>query len=216
MCAWCVVLLLLCPGPALPVLPGAALLGGTSQASSAQPLPVRHRGDARGNHGAPLHDRVHLPTYLPVSWATWLLYTGVRTPCVVLCVRCPGPLSSCSPVCMLGVSWCVCGVLGPLTLVHRCARPVCCAVSWDHLARVHRCARSVCCAVGCLCGASLRGAHSSILTAAFCSRQGLGTLRAHARPSGWQLFRSRPVLGSLPGAHMSVWTEADVAWHLSS
>ena len=33
--------------------------------SRAEPLPVRHRGDARGNHGAPLHDRVHLPTYLP-------------------------------------------------------------------------------------------------------------------------------------------------------
>ena len=32
--------------------------------SRAKPLPVRHRGDARGNHGAPLHDRVHLPTYL--------------------------------------------------------------------------------------------------------------------------------------------------------
>ena len=28
---------------------------------------VRHRGDARENHGAPLHDRVHLPTYLPVA-----------------------------------------------------------------------------------------------------------------------------------------------------
>ena len=32
--------------------------------SRAEPLPVRHRGDARGNQGAPLHDRVHLPTYL--------------------------------------------------------------------------------------------------------------------------------------------------------
>ena len=31
--------------------------------SRAEPLPVRPRGDARGNHGAPLHDRVHLPTY---------------------------------------------------------------------------------------------------------------------------------------------------------
>ena len=30
------------------------------------PLPVRQRGDARGNQGAPLHDRVHLPTYLPM------------------------------------------------------------------------------------------------------------------------------------------------------
>ena len=34
--------------------------------SRAEPLPVRHRADARGNHGAPLHDRVHLPIYLPL------------------------------------------------------------------------------------------------------------------------------------------------------
>ena len=60
---------------ALPVLPGAALFGATSQvwrevgglpSSRAEPLPVRNRGDARGNHGAPLHDPVHLPTYLCV------------------------------------------------------------------------------------------------------------------------------------------------------
>ena len=59
---------------ALLVLPGAALLGATSQvwrdvsripSSCAEPLPVCHSGDARGNHGAPLDDRVHLPTYLP-------------------------------------------------------------------------------------------------------------------------------------------------------
>ena len=58
---------------ALSVLPGAALFGATSQvkrevnrlpSSRAEPLPFRHRGDATGNHGAPLHDRVHLPTYL--------------------------------------------------------------------------------------------------------------------------------------------------------
>ena len=47
-----------------------------------------------------------------------------------------------------------------------------------HLAPVHRCARSVCCAAGCVCGAWLRGAHSSIRTVALRSRQGLGTLRA--------------------------------------
>ena len=59
---------------ALPVLPGAALVGATSQvwrdvsrlpSSSAEPLLVRHSGNACGNHGAPLHARVHLPTYLP-------------------------------------------------------------------------------------------------------------------------------------------------------
>ena len=68
-----------------------------------------------------------------VSWATWLLFTGVPARCVVLRVRCPGPLGSCSPVCPLGVLCCVCGVLGHLAPVHRCARSVCCfacAVSW--------------------------------------------------------------------------------------
>ena len=68
-----------------------------------------------------------------VSWATWLLFTVVPAPCVVLRVRCSGPLGSCSPVCPLRVSFCVCGVLGPLAPVHQCARSVCCvafAVSW--------------------------------------------------------------------------------------
>ena len=68
-----------------------------------------------------------------VSWATWLLFTGAPARCVVFCVRCPGPLASCSPVRPLGVLCCVCGVLGLLAPVHRCARWVCCvacAVSW--------------------------------------------------------------------------------------
>ena len=68
-----------------------------------------------------------------VSWATWLLFTGVPARCVVLCVRCPGPLGSCSPVRPLGVLLRVCGVLGPLAPDHRCAHSVCCfacAVSW--------------------------------------------------------------------------------------
>ena len=33
-----------------------------------------------------------------VSWATWLLFTSVLAQCVVLRVRCPGPLGSRSPV----------------------------------------------------------------------------------------------------------------------
>ena len=73
------------------------------------------------------------PYVCAVSWATWLLFTGVPAPCVVLCVRCPGPPGSCSPECPLGVLCRVCGVLGPLAPVHRCARSVCCvacAVSW--------------------------------------------------------------------------------------
>ena len=61
-----------------------------------------------------------------VSWATWLLFTGVPARCVVLRVRCPGPLGSRSPVRLLGVLCCVCGVLGHLAPVHRCARLVCC------------------------------------------------------------------------------------------
>ena len=68
-----------------------------------------------------------------VSWASWLLFTGVPARCVPLRVRRPGPPGSCSPVCPLGVLCCVCGVLGLLAPVHRCARSVCCvacAVSW--------------------------------------------------------------------------------------
>ena len=61
-----------------------------------------------------------------VSWATWLLFTGVPARFVVLCLRCSGPLGSCSPVFSLGVVCCVCGILGPLAPVHRCARWVCC------------------------------------------------------------------------------------------
>ena len=68
-----------------------------------------------------------------VSWAPWLLFTGVSAWCVVLRVRCPGPLGSRSLVCSLGALLCLCGALGHLAPVHRCARSVCCfacAVSW--------------------------------------------------------------------------------------
>ena len=68
-----------------------------------------------------------------VSWATWLLLTSVLARFIVLCLRCCGPLGSCSPVCLLVVLCCVCGVLRHLTPVHRCARSLCCvacAVSW--------------------------------------------------------------------------------------
>ena len=73
------------------------------------------------------------PYVCAVSWATWLLFTGVPAWYVVLRPRCPGPLGSCSPVCPLGVLCCACGVLGHLAPVHRCARSVgcvACAVSW--------------------------------------------------------------------------------------
>ena len=68
-----------------------------------------------------------------VSWASWLLFTGVHAACVVLRVRCPGPPGSCSPVCTLCAWCCVYGVLGLLAPVHRCARSVrgvACRASW--------------------------------------------------------------------------------------
>ena len=67
-----------------------------------------------------------------VSWATWLLFTGVPALSFVLFVWCPGPLGSCSPVCPRGLLCCVCNVLGHLAPVHRCAPSmlcVACAVS---------------------------------------------------------------------------------------
>ena len=63
-----------------------------------------------------------------VSWATLILFTGLPARCVVLRVRCPGPLGSCSRVCPLGVLCCVCGVLGQLAPFHGCACLVCCVV----------------------------------------------------------------------------------------
>ena len=86
-------------------------------------------------HLAPVHRsaRVVCCVVSAVSWATRLLFTGAPARCGVLCVRCPGPLGSRSLVCPLGVLCCVCGVLGHLAPVHRCARSVCCpacAVSW--------------------------------------------------------------------------------------
>ena len=68
-----------------------------------------------------------------VSWASWLLFTGVHALCAVLCVRCPGPPGSCAPVCTRCVWCCAYGVLGLLAPVHRCARAACgavCTVSW--------------------------------------------------------------------------------------
>ena len=114
-----------------------------------------------------------------VSWASWLLFTGVHALCVVLCVRCPGPPGSCAPVCTLCAWCCAYGVLGLLAPVHRCTRPACgavCTVSWASWLlftgahalrvvlrvrrpwppgpRVHRCARSVCGVACTVCWAS--------------------------------------------------------------
>ena len=120
--ARCLVLRVRCPGP----------LGSCS--------PVSPRGllccvcGVLG-HLAPVHrcSRSVCCVACAVSWATWLLFTSVPVWCVVLRSRCPGPLGSCSPVCPLGGLCCVCGVLGHLAPVHRCARSVgcvACALSW--------------------------------------------------------------------------------------
>ena len=130
--------------------------------------------------------------------APWLLFTVVPARCVVLRVRCPGSLGSCSAVRSLGVLCCAYGVLAPWLLFT--GVPARCVVPW----------------VACVGGGALQGAHSSIWTAFCRSRQGLGTLGARTRPSGRRLFRSRQGLGSLPGAHRSVRTAGGVAWHLFS
>ena len=120
--ARCVVLRVRCPGP----------LGSCS--------PVCPRGllcyvcGVLG-HLAPVH-RCARPVRCfacAVSWATWLLFTGVPAWFVVLLVGCPGPLGSSSLVRALGALLLVYGVLGHLAPVHRCACSVCyiaSAVSW--------------------------------------------------------------------------------------
>ena len=65
-------------------------------------------------HLAPGHRCARSVWYVAcaASWAPWPPFTGVPAGCVVLRVRCPGPLGSCSAVCLLGVFLCVRGVLG--------------------------------------------------------------------------------------------------------
>ena len=120
--AQCVVLRLRCPGP----------LGSCS---AVRPLGVLLCLCGVLGHLAPVHRCAGSMCCAAcvVSWATWLLFTGVPAWCVPLRVRCPWRLGSCSPVRPLGVLLCVFGVLGHLAPVHRCARSVCCfayAVSW--------------------------------------------------------------------------------------
>ena len=113
--AGCVVLRVRCPWPpgsCSPVCPLGALLCACGVLG----------------HLAPVHRCARSVRCFAcaVPWATWLPFTAVSAQCVVLCVRCPGPLGSCSPVCLLGGLCCVCGVLGHLAPVHRCDRSVCC------------------------------------------------------------------------------------------
>ena len=120
--AWCVVLRVRCPGP----------LGSCSPM---RPLGVLCCVDGVLGLVAPVHRCARSVCCLAcaLSWATWLLFTGAPARCVALRVRCPGPLNSCSPVRLLGVLLCVCGVLGHLAPVHRCAHSLCfvaCAASW--------------------------------------------------------------------------------------
>ena len=104
----CVALLVRCPGP----------LGSCS--------PVCSRGllccvcGVLG-HVAPVHrcTRSVCCVVCGVSWVTWFLFTGVSAWCAALCVRCPGPFGSCSPVCLAMVSH-------PFVVLGACA----CAVSW--------------------------------------------------------------------------------------
>ena len=69
-----------------------------------------------------------------VSWATWLMFTGVPARCVALFVLCPGQLGACLAVCPLGVlclvlrsaflkPWCLSPSRGlaPLALLRGCA-----------------------------------------------------------------------------------------------
>ena len=116
------VLRLRCPGP----------LGS---GSPVRPLDVSCCVCGVPGHLAPVHRcaRSVCCFACAVSSATWLLFTVVPARCVVLRVRCPGPVGSCSPVCPRGLLCCVCNVLGHLAPAHRCARSVCCvacAVSW--------------------------------------------------------------------------------------
>ena len=153
--AWCVVLLVRCPGPfgsRSPVYPLGALFCLCGVLGH---LPFVH-----------WCARSLCCVAWAVSWATWLMFTGVPARCVAVRVRCPGLHGSCSPVRSLGV---LCGFLG-------------------HLAPVHHCACSVCCAGGCVCVASLQGAQSFIRTMAIRSRHELGTLWARTRPDGRRLF----------------------------
>ena len=122
-----------------------------------------------------------------VSWAPWLLFSGVLAPPVVWRVRCPRAFGSCSPVCLLGVLCCVSCVRCPRAL-GPCSPP---------------CALGVLC---CVCGALLRGAHSSIRTAAIRSRQGLCTPEEPTRPSARRLFRSRQGLGRKEKHHATAKT----------
>ena len=152
--ARCVVLRVRCPGPLGSCSPVFSLGALCCVCSVLGPLAPLHRCACSVRCVA-----------CALSWATCLLFISVLARCVVLRWRCPGPIGSFSPLCSLGASCWVCGVLGHLAPVHRCAafvRSIACVVSWatwllftgcppgavrcvcgvlSLLAPVHRCAR---------------------------------------------------------------------------
>ena len=142
--ARCVVFPVRCPvplGSCSPVCPLGALLravrcpGPFGSCSPMCPLGALLCVCGVLGHLAPFHRcaRVLCCVACAVFWASWPPFTGVPALCVVLRVRCPGPLGSCTPVCALRPLLCLCSVLGHLAAVHRCARSVCCVaseVSW--------------------------------------------------------------------------------------
>ena len=102
----------------------------------------------------------------------------------------------------------MCGVLGHLAPVDRCACLLCCGACAGRRCGTHtrpsgrrlfRCRQGL---------GTLRARTRPSGRRLFCSRQGHGTLRASTRPSGRRLFSSRRELGSLPRAHTSIRTAA--------
>ena len=159
------------------------------------------------DHLAPVHRcaRSVLCFARAVSWATWLLFTGVPAWFVVSRVQYPGCLGSCSPVCPLSVLCCVYGVPSPLALVNRLDRSVrClgCALSWAFwllftgvLAQCSAlwvaCAGRRCGALTCPTGQRL-----------FVAGRGWVRCRARTRPSGRRLYVAGR--GWVPSGHALV------------
>ena len=126
-----------------------------------------------------------------VSVATWHLFTGARTRCVLCAVPIGHPALVHRSVLP---SRSLCGFDGHLALIHRCARPVCSVYRiCGHLALVQRRACAVCSVCGvrgpltlvhrCVCPACWR---SCVHGTGACVRLFLGAVSV----ATWQLFTS--------------------------